>query len=656
MEVKKILILDANPQETLALGLGREVRQIKDAIRLSKGREWFKVEHCPAVGPDEMRRALLEHEPHIVHFSGHGAGDSGLALETQQGRTHFVTADAMAQLLKLCRGVECVILNACYSEVQAIAIAQSVSCVIGMSQAIQDDTARKFAEGFYDGLGYGYSYDKAFEWGKAAIATANLPGTDVLRLIVRECPIKAVALTKPKHHLPSDERASPVAQNPKLPSISPTSPLPKQHFKWGKLIATTTAVTAGVMVARFAGLLQILELPAYDLLMRSRPALFDDGGLDPRILFVEVDDEFITTDERYSYPLKDSLLTEAIEKLGAMNPRAIGLDMHRAQDNSDNNPAVRQAFISQFAENPNLVTVCSFSSEDRLFQNPTELSKKQAAYQVGFSDLELDSFLNHQNGTVRRQLLSYEPGKTSCQADFSFSFQLMYNYLEESDIAPIEQTEAGWRFGNSHLVIPPYRAAGHPLLQAQSDQMLINYRAKKRPANDVSLKMLLDGEVDPANVENKIVLIGSTATFGVMQDNFKTPHGKIPGVWVHGHVISQILSTVIDERPQIWFLPQWSIIPWGDILWTWLWGASGGLLIVQFRRYGYWIMGGITLTLVLICFSALVKGAWLPLVPPLFVTAIASSIYIKIIKREQDHENQELQAQVSDRIPVSSQL
>ncbi len=69
------------------------------------------------------------------------------------------------------------LLNACYSEVQADTIVQEIDYVIGMNAAIADKTAIKFAVGFYDGLGgYDPQYSKgtpiefAFNLGCNAIA------------------------------------------------------------------------------------------------------------------------------------------------------------------------------------------------------------------------------------------------------------------------------------------------------------------------------------------------------------------------------------------------------------------------------------------------------------------------------------------------------
>ena len=53
------------------------------------------------------------------------------------------------------KGVECVVLNACYSEVQAEAIHQHINHVIGMNRAIGDKAAINFTVAFYDGLAAG---------------------------------------------------------------------------------------------------------------------------------------------------------------------------------------------------------------------------------------------------------------------------------------------------------------------------------------------------------------------------------------------------------------------------------------------------------------------------------------------------------------------
>jgi len=174
--VKKILILAANPQGTSPLRLDQEVRDIAAGLERARKREQFVLEQKWAVRPEDLRRAMLDHEPEIVHFSGHGAGEPGLLLENDSGQGQLVTAAALAELFELFVGkIECVLLNACYSQVQAQAICQHVDYVIGMNQAIGDKAAIQFAVGFYDGLGAGRTVETAYKLGCNAIRLAGIP-------------------------------------------------------------------------------------------------------------------------------------------------------------------------------------------------------------------------------------------------------------------------------------------------------------------------------------------------------------------------------------------------------------------------------------------------------------------------------------------------
>jgi AAA-like domain/TIR domain/CHAT domain len=176
--MKKILILTANPKNTDKVRLDEEVREIEEGLQRSRRRDQFDIISRWAVRPEDLRRALLDHEPQIVHFSGHGAGTDGLILENNAGQMKLVSSQSLARLFKLFQNkVECVLLNACYSEVQAEAIHEHIDCVIGMNQAIGDQAAIEFAVGFYDGLGAGRSYADAFEFGLTALDLEGIPET-----------------------------------------------------------------------------------------------------------------------------------------------------------------------------------------------------------------------------------------------------------------------------------------------------------------------------------------------------------------------------------------------------------------------------------------------------------------------------------------------
>jgi hypothetical protein len=174
-QVKKFLILTANPSGTSKLRLDEEVREIEAGLQRSQKRDLFVLEQKWAVRPRDIQRAMLDINPQIVHFSGHGTGEEGLVFEDEIGQAKLVSGEALAELFKLfAEQVECVVLNGCYSQVQAEAIAQHIPYVIGMSLAIGDRAAIEFAVGFYDALGAGRSVEFAYSLGCSAIRMAGI--------------------------------------------------------------------------------------------------------------------------------------------------------------------------------------------------------------------------------------------------------------------------------------------------------------------------------------------------------------------------------------------------------------------------------------------------------------------------------------------------
>jgi hypothetical protein len=173
--LKSILLLAANPKGTVSLRLQEEEREIKERLRLA-GYGKVPINSTGATRTRDIQQAMLDFKPQIVHFTGHGAGKDGLAFEDGAGQPKLVDSDALANLFKLfSTRVECVVLNACYSQVQAEAIAQHVDYVIGMSQAIGDRAAIEFAVGFYTALGVGESIEFAYELGCNAIQLEGIP-------------------------------------------------------------------------------------------------------------------------------------------------------------------------------------------------------------------------------------------------------------------------------------------------------------------------------------------------------------------------------------------------------------------------------------------------------------------------------------------------
>jgi hypothetical protein len=162
----RILFLAANPVKTPALRLGAEVRTIEERLQEAKLRDRFVVHQAHAVRWTDLSKYLLEHDPHIIHFAGHGTHGSEIVLEDDQGNSQVIPADTLSDLFRILKkNIRCVVLNACWSEVQARAIIEYIDAVIGMSMPISDDAAHRFAAGLYRGIGFGQSLKTAFELG-----------------------------------------------------------------------------------------------------------------------------------------------------------------------------------------------------------------------------------------------------------------------------------------------------------------------------------------------------------------------------------------------------------------------------------------------------------------------------------------------------------
>jgi hypothetical protein len=167
--MKSILLLAANPKGTKSLRLQEEEREIKERLRIS-GYGTVPMNSAVAARPRDIHQSMLDFRPQIVHFSGHGSGKAGLCFEDETGREKLISTEALADLFKIFSSqVECVVLNACYSEIQAKAISHNINYVIGMSDSIGDCAAIEFSVGFYIAIGAGESVELAYKLGCNAI-------------------------------------------------------------------------------------------------------------------------------------------------------------------------------------------------------------------------------------------------------------------------------------------------------------------------------------------------------------------------------------------------------------------------------------------------------------------------------------------------------
>jgi hypothetical protein len=108
-KTKRILILSANPIETDRLALDREIRIIKERLNEGEGGRSYQIEVALAVRATDLSKHLMQYEPAIVHFSGHGSPTGEIVLEDDSGNPSPLPVDKLARLFEILNSsTECV--------------------------------------------------------------------------------------------------------------------------------------------------------------------------------------------------------------------------------------------------------------------------------------------------------------------------------------------------------------------------------------------------------------------------------------------------------------------------------------------------------------------------------------------------------------------
>lgn len=183
----KVLFLAANPTNTSRLKLGKEYKIIShNLLKLGIHRDRYEIHQEFAVTIDSLLQSLLEYKPNVVHFSGHSDLD-GIYLEDEIGNAKKIHSSALESLFEQFKtSLHCIILNACYSKDQAIAISKYVPYTIGMENSISDSASLAFSLGFYKALGAGEDYVSSYNFGLVNIKLEGIKGNELPILITTD--------------------------------------------------------------------------------------------------------------------------------------------------------------------------------------------------------------------------------------------------------------------------------------------------------------------------------------------------------------------------------------------------------------------------------------------------------------------------------------
>jgi hypothetical protein len=183
----RILFLSANPWTTSRILVDKEARDIFEKLEEGRYRDKFELRKHSAIRPGDLQRLLMKHEPHIVHFSGHGSKARKIILEGAPGRGKQIDPQGLVDVFRLYSShLRLVLLNACFTKGQAQGLAEVIDYSVGISKAIGDRAGVTFAGAFYRALGFGRSVRAAFDSAKAELRLTRTPRSQGIELFVRD--------------------------------------------------------------------------------------------------------------------------------------------------------------------------------------------------------------------------------------------------------------------------------------------------------------------------------------------------------------------------------------------------------------------------------------------------------------------------------------
>ena len=166
LDSRKILLLSANPQKTESKHRRKEVEEIENALnratvarlRDGKGDPIFDpLLDKPYVKASDLSQALSTIEPYIIYISGREKGIGNLIFENYSENKETKNPNQLlGELFQLLStNTQCVILNGCYLEDQAMAIVRHIDYLIAISQDLEEKISISFLVEFYYHLGLG---------------------------------------------------------------------------------------------------------------------------------------------------------------------------------------------------------------------------------------------------------------------------------------------------------------------------------------------------------------------------------------------------------------------------------------------------------------------------------------------------------------------
>ena len=394
-------------------------------------------------------------------------------------------------------------------------------------------------------------------------------------------------------------------------------------------------VFASLLGLRSAGILQILELSAYDFLLWTRSI---NSSFDSRITIIWATDE----DQRQlGWPLADDKLAQLFQTVLAYEPDSIGLDIYRDLPVPLEGGAGYDALVAILKKHDNIFAIRKLMDTKGSRVDPPPALKDTD--RVGFNDIPEDA-----GGIIRRGLLYASDIQQNTQE--LFGLKLVLHYLKHYNIEPQGVPDNPKAMGLGRAVLEPLDKdfGGYVAQDAAGFQLMLTYPGAPTEFNSLSLNRVLEQKFDPEwfrnRIKGRIVLIGVNAQ--ATPDFVYTPFGysskieqRLPGVAVHAYIISQLLRMSLDGDK-----PLYSLTEFQEKLWIWLWSVVSALVCLW--AHSVWrvtlsVLGGL-LILVIGSQLAFSYGIWVIIAAPAIGWTVSNSLMISYLANQDKNQRAEL--------------
>ncbi len=385
------------------------------------------------------------------------------------------------------------------------------------------------------------------------------------------------------------------------------------NFNLSLRIAIGASILISVLLGRFLGFLEPLELLGFDLMLKLRRP----EPIDERILLIEINSDDVSEMSSLS-KIPPQRLIDLINQIQEHKPAVIGLNILTDVIEDSHTSTID---LSNLIEDQKNIIIAEKFLPPFIYPLPGIASER-----IGFSDIVPD-----QDSRIRRAILGSEDFRGEGTFKFSFSLLLAKLYLENGGyiLENGKLDEAAMRFGSIEIPRVYPNTGGYNRIDHGGVQTLVNYRSGKSPFQKITLEEFRSGAFNPSNIKDKVVIIGVTdprLRFGLSTSS----SSQIDGLEMTAHFASQIISAVLDSRPLIKSWKSWNdfyeyifIILLGIpvIFSAWYMEISPRNLLL--------ISGLMSVFIFVICYFALsVYGLWIVVIPLLVIYAFNFLTYL----------------------------